>query len=261
MTRLLDGRVVIVAGVGPGMGRSVALRSAEQGATVVLAARTAERLAVLRDEVEHGGGRALAVPTDFVDNAQCVALIDASLAAFGRVDALVHTAFGQPQRGELRERSVADWHGALDVNLVAAAQLVDAVSPTMAEQQRGSIVLVSSISARQPLVSSGIYAVMKAGALTLTKVYAQQLGPSNVRVNCVVPGYIESEDLERFFVMTGEARGISGADARAGAAGATCLRRFPTAHEVADAAVFFASDLSAAITGQALDVNAGHWFG
>ena len=258
---LLEGRVVIVAGAGPGMGRSVALRTAAQGASVVLAARTAERLTELRDEIERGGGHALAVPTDFVDNAQCVGLIDATIGAFGRVDALVHTAFGQPPRGPLSERTPVDWHGALDVNLVAASQLIEAVAPALVAQQRGSIVLVSSISARQPRQDSGIYAVMKTGALTLTKVYAQQLGPSNVRVNCVVPGYIDSADLERFFELTGEARGVTAAEARADVASATCLKRIPTADEVADAAVFFASDLSSAVTGQALDVNAGHWFG
>jgi NAD(P)-dependent dehydrogenase (short-subunit alcohol dehydrogenase family) len=259
--KLLEGRVVIVAGAGPGMGRSVALRAAQHGASVVLAARTAERLAELRDEIESGGGHALAVPTDFVDNEQCLALVAATVEAFGRFDALVHTAFGQPARGPLGERTPADWHAALDVNIVAASQLVEAVTPVLVAQQRGSIVFVSSISARQPRQDSGIYAVMKAGALTLTKVYAQQLGPSNVRVNCVVPGYIDSADLERFFVITGEARGVTGAEARADVASATCLKRIPTAHEVADAAVFFVSDLSSAITGQALDVNAGHWFG
>ena len=122
-------------------------------------------------------------------------------------------------------------------------------------------VLVSSISARQPYVNSGIYATMKAAMLTLTKVYAQELGPYGVRVNCVVPGYIQSADLDAFFAVLGREDGSGTEAARARATGATALGRFPSADEVADAAVFLASPMATAITGQSLDVNAGHWFG
>ena len=102
---------------------------------------------------------------------------------------------------------------------------------------------------------------MKAAMLTMTKVYAQELGPHGVRVNCVVPGYIQSTDLDAFFEVLGREDGGGTAAARARATSATALGRFPSADEVADAAVFFASPMASAITGQSLDVNAGHWFG
>jgi NAD(P)-dependent dehydrogenase (short-subunit alcohol dehydrogenase family) len=259
--RLLDGQVVIVAGVGPGMGRATAVRAAAHGASVVLAARTAERLHDIESEITAAGGRACSVATDAVDPAQCRRLADAARGAFGRIDALVHTGFARPATGPLGERTATEWHEALDGNVIAATQLVDAVAPTMREQRSGALVLVSSISARQPYVNSGIYGTMKAAMLTLTKVYAQELGPHGVRVNCVVPGYIQSEGLDAFFDAVGREEGIGTDAARARATGATALGRFPTADEVADAALFLASPMATAITGQSIDVNAGHWFG
>jgi NAD(P)-dependent dehydrogenase (short-subunit alcohol dehydrogenase family) len=110
-------------------------------------------------------------------------------------------------------------------------------------------------------VNSGIYGTMKAAMLTLTKVYAQELGADGVRVNCVVPGYIQSDGLETFFEALGREEGIGTDAARDRTTAATALGRFPTADEVADAAVFLASPMASAITGQSLDVNAGHWFG
>lgn len=259
--RLLDGHVVVVAGVGPGMGRSVAVRAAANGAAVVLAARTATRLCDVRDEIVAAGGRACAVPTDATDPSQCHHLAEVALEFYGRIDAMVHTGFARPATGPLGERTAAEWHEALDGNVIAVTQLVEAVAPTMRAQQCGAMVLVSSISAREPYVNSGIYATMKAAMLTLTKVYAQEFGPHGVRVNCVVPGYIQSADLEAFFEVLGREDGVGAAAARARATGATALGRFPSADEVADAAVFLASPMATAITGQSLDVNAGHWFG
>lgn len=259
--RLLDGLVVIVAGVGPGMGRATAVRAAANGAAVVLAARTVERLRDVEGEIVNTGGRAHVVPTDAVDAAQCARLADAAVSTFGRIDALVHTGFARPATGPLGERTTAEWHEALDGNVIAATQLVDAVAPAMRAQRSGALVLVSSISARQPYVNSGIYGTMKAAMLTLTKVYAQELGPHGVRVNCVVPGYIESAGLQAFFEAVGREEGIGSEAARARATAATALGRFPSADEVADAALFLASPMATAITGQTLDVNAGHWFG
>ena len=258
---LLDGLVVLVAGVGPGMGRSTAVRAAANGAAVVLAARTVGRLNEVRDEIAATGGRVCIVPTDATDADQCRRFAQAALDAFGRIDALVHTGFSRAPTGPLGDRTAADWHDALDGNVIAATQLVDAVAPAMRAQRAGSVVLVSSISARHPYVNSGIYATMKAAMLTLTKVYAQELGPYGVRVNCVVPGYIQSEGLDAFFEALGREDGGGTVAARTRATAATALGRFPTADEVADAALFLASPMATAITGQSLDVNAGHWFG
>jgi NAD(P)-dependent dehydrogenase (short-subunit alcohol dehydrogenase family) len=258
---LLDGHVVLVAGVGPGMGRSTAIRAAANGAAVVLAARTVERLNEVRDEIVGAGGRACSVPTDAADAVQCRRFAEVALDRFGRIDALVHTGFSRAPTGRLGDRTPSEWHAALDGNVIAATQLVDAVAPAMRAQSTGSIVLVSSISARQPYVNSGIYGTMKAAMLTLTKVYAQELGPHGVRVNCVVPGYIQSAGLDAFFEALGREDGGGTVAARTRATAATALGRFPTADEVADAALFLASPMATAITGQSLDVNAGHWFG
>ncbi|HEV8299155.1 MAG TPA: SDR family oxidoreductase [Acidimicrobiales bacterium] len=260
MTSRAD-QVVVVAGVGPGLGRAVALASAREGAAVVLAARTATRLEEVRAEIVASGGRAIAVPTDVADGSQCTALAQAALDAYGSIDVLVHTSFARPAPGLLRDRTARDWHESLDGNVLAATQLVHAVAPTMRAQGAGAVVLVSSVSARQPFPQSGIYATMKAALLTLTKVFAQELGADGIRVNCVVPGYIDGPGLERFFETLAAERGTTAAAARASVASVTCLGRIPSADEVAAAVMFFASAGASGITGQSLDVNGGQWFG
>jgi NAD(P)-dependent dehydrogenase (short-subunit alcohol dehydrogenase family) len=257
----LAGRVVIVAGVGPGLGHAVARLAAREGAAVVLAARTPSRLQAVREEIVAAGGVARGVPTDLADEAQCRSLAQVTQDEFGRIDAVVHTAFERPATGSLAERTAADWHAALDGNVLSATYLVHAVAPMMRARRSGSIVFVSSISARLPYAQSGIYGTMKAAQLTLAKVYAQELGAAGVRVNCVVPGYIDTPNLEGFFESLATEQGTTAAAARASAAAVTCLGRFPTADEVAEAAIFLASDRASGITGQSIDVNAGQWFG
>jgi NAD(P)-dependent dehydrogenase (short-subunit alcohol dehydrogenase family) len=257
---LLEGRVVVVAGVGPGTGRAAAVRAAEEGASVVLAARTTTRLQEVAAAITSAGGRATCVPTDLSDPAQCEQLAGVAVDTFGRVDAVIHTAFARPATGPIRERAAAEWHDALDGNVLAAMHLARAFAPSLSDGRPGSLVLVSSISAREPYRESGIYATMKAAQLTLTKVLAQDLGRDGVRVNCIVPGYIDGPGLGAFFEVLAEQRGTTAAEARADEEAGTVLGRFVTPDEVANAALMLASDLASGITGQSLDVNGGQWF-
>ncbi|WP_433073971.1 SDR family oxidoreductase [Dactylosporangium sp. CA-052675] len=243
----LSGRTAAIAGVGPGLGRELALTFAAAGAGLALLARRATTL----EEVAATEPGALCLPTDLTQRARCAEAARRIGERFGAVDVLVHNAFARPPLGSLGERTAADWHAAVDGNLLSATNLLYELLPLM-RGRSASVVLISSISARMPHPGSGIYAAMKSAMLTLVQVLARELGPDGIRVNAVVPGYIESDNLEAFF---------GGPGPRRAAEAGTCLGRFVTAREVASVAAFFASPASAGVTGQTLDVNAGQWFG
>lgn len=257
---LLDGRVAIVSGVGPGMGRDISLALAREGADVVLAARTAERLAEVAVEVEALGRRAAQVPTDITDEDDCARLAEAAVDAFGRLDVLVNNAFIQPPLETIERNEMAVWHEAFDVNVFGSVQVTKAVIPTMKAQRSGSIVFINSMSMRRIRRNFGAYAATKAALLATAQTLAKELGPDGIRVNSVVPGYIWGPSLEWWFGYLAEQRGVDPQVVYDEVADETSLKHIPTSEEIADTVVFFASDLSRVVTGQSLDVNAGHWF-
>jgi NAD(P)-dependent dehydrogenase (short-subunit alcohol dehydrogenase family) len=256
---LLEGRVAIVSGIGPGMGRSIALALAREGADVVLAARTAAALETLASEVEALGRRALGVPTDVARVEDCRRLAEAARAEFGRIDVLVNNAFRSAPYARVENASMDDWRQIFDVNLFGSIQLSQAVVPAM-KGRGGSIIMINSMSMRVIEPNFGGYAASKAALMTAMQTMAKELGTDAIRVNAVVPGYIWGAALEGYFRQLATREGRTPEAVYAEIAGRTALGRIPDSDEIAGAVVFFASDLSRAITGQALDVNAGHYF-
>src|SRR5260370_41628240 len=141
---LLQDKVVIVSGIGPGLGRSMATRSAEQGADVVLAARTESRLEEVAKEVTALGRRALAVPTDTSDPAAAERLRDATLAEFGRADAFVHNALAMPPIKDLSDVYLDAISAALDVNVLGALRMTRLFTPALADSA-GSVTMINSM--------------------------------------------------------------------------------------------------------------------
>jgi NAD(P)-dependent dehydrogenase (short-subunit alcohol dehydrogenase family) len=131
----------------------------------------------------------------------------------------------------------------------------------MKEAGHGSIVFINTLSARQGWMEEGAYATSKGGLLTAARALARELGPYGIRVNSFLPGHIWGPSLEWWFEKLAEERGVTPQDVYDEVATGMALGRIPTSDEVADAVVFFASDLSSAVTGQTLDVNAGQYFG
>ena len=257
---LLAGRVGIVSGIGPGLGRAVALALAREGADVVLAARTAPALEDVAAEVRAAGRRALDVPTDVTQPEQCRRLAEAAHAAFGRIDVLVNNAFRSGPYEPVEQASLEDWRKVFDVNLFGTLGLSQAVVQFMKAGGGGSIVMINSMSMRVIEPGFGGYAASKGALLTAAQTMAKELGGSGIRVNSVVPGYIWGPALERYFTDLARQRGTTPEAVYAEVASRTALGRIPTSEDVAAAVVFFASDLARAVTGQALDVNAGHYF-
>jgi len=257
---LLEDRVAIVSGVGPGMGRSIALACAREGAHVVLAARTAAALESVAAEVRGLGRRPLAVPTDVARPEDCRRLAEAAHAELGRVDVLVNNAFRAAPYDTVEHASMDDWRRIFDVNLFGSVQLSQAVVPLMRTQGGGSIIMINSMSMRLVEPRFGGYAASKGALVTAVQTMARELGADGIRVNSVVPGYIWGPALEGYFKQLAVEQGTTPEAVYKAVASRTALGRIPDADDIAGAIVFLASDLARAITGQALDVNAGHYF-
>jgi len=257
---LLRDRIGIVSGIGPGVGREVALAFAREGADVVLAARTAAVLDVVAAEVTALGRRALAIPTDIAKPDDCARLVERTLAELGRVDVLVNNAFLTHPWGPIEDADFDAWRRIMDVNLFGSLRLAQRVLPAMRAQGGGSIVMVNTMSMRIIEPNVGGYASSKAALLTASQTLAKEVGPDGIRVNSVVPGYIWSEKMEAYFHHLAKEQGRTFEEVRDDVRKQTALHHIPDSAEIADAVLFFASDLSRGCTGQALDVNGGHFF-
>jgi NAD(P)-dependent dehydrogenase (short-subunit alcohol dehydrogenase family) len=255
---MLDGRVAIVSGTGPGMGRAIALALAQAGADVALGARRDAALRAVAREVEALGPRAVCVPTDITDAEQCRRLADTAAAELGRVDVLVNNAFSEedwhdPFDGFDPQR----WRQPIDVNVFGTLQLCQATVPHLRAAGGGSIVMITTLSVRNPIPLLAGYAASKRALTTAAQALALELGPHQIRVNCVAPGHIRGASLQEYFEWIAEQRGVGADDVADEIASMNPLHHIPTPEEIAPAVLFFASDLSRVVTGQTLDVNCG----
>lgn len=257
---LLENKVAIVSGIGPGMGRDISLAFAREGANVAIAARSQEKLDELGAEIEALGRRVVGVRTDIADPDACRALVDATTGEFGRIDIVVNNAFKGGIEPTVAEASMDEWRAIFDVNVFGSIQLTQAVVPTMRAQGSGSIIFINSMSMRVIEPKFGGYAASKAALMSATQTLARELGSDGIRVNSVVPGYIWGKALEGYFQLLAQQQGTTPEAVYDGVASKTALHHIPTSAEISDAVVFFASDLSRVVTGQALDVNGGHHF-
>jgi NAD(P)-dependent dehydrogenase (short-subunit alcohol dehydrogenase family) len=258
VTGFLADRVLVVAGVGPDLGREIAVRGAAAGADVVLAARTASRLEEIAKQIAELGRRALVVPTDLTTAADAEHLAEAAVTEFGRVDALVYNALVMPPIKDLGKVDLAAVAAGFDDNVVPALRLTRLFIPALAATS-GAVVFVNSMVVRFSQRTMGPYKMAKASLLAMAGSLATELGPQGIRVNSVAPGHIWGESLKWYFGYLGHKRGVSVDEIYTETAAATDLGRLPEPDEIADAVLFLASPLARAITGQCLDVNCGEY--
>ena len=195
-TGLLAGKVCVVSGVGPGLGRQAARALAAHGGKVVLAARRQANLDAVLAEMHDLGARAIAVPTNIVEEDACARLMAAAAEEFGGIDVLVNNAFRPDVFQPFQEVDLTLWRKIMDVNVFGSLQMTRAALPYLREGGGGSVVMVASMVARQPQPGQGGYAVSKGALLTATRVLAFELGPWNVRVNAVVPGWMAGPSVD-----------------------------------------------------------------
>lgn len=255
---MLDDMVVVVSGVGPSLGRSIALRSATAGADVVLASRTRECLDSVAEEVAALGRQAVVAQTDITDAESSAALVASAVAAFGHVDALVNNAFAVPSMKDLAHTAPEVIRQGLELSLFGTLRLSQLFTPALAASG-GSIVMISSAVLRHSQPKYGSYKIAKASQLAMSQTLASELGPQGVRVNTVAPGYIWGATLQGYFAHLAEKYGTTSEQIYQQTASNTDLQRLPEPDEIADAVVFLASPSARAITGQCLDVNCGEY--
>lgn len=245
---LLDGKIAVISGAASrrGIGRATARLFAEQGAHVVVLDLEADEAAAAAAELPRGGHLGLAC--DVTDRAACAAAVDAVLARFGRIDALVNNA-GITQPLKLMEIGPAEYDAVLDVNLRGTLQLSQAVVPHMRARREGVIACMSSVSAQRGggIFGGPHYAAAKAGVLGLAKAMARELGPDGIRVNCVTPGLIQTDITGGRLTDAMKAEILKGIP----------LGRLGEAIDVARCFLFLCSDLSSYVTGAVIDVNGG----
>jgi len=242
---MLKDKVAIVTGASRGIGRSIALALAAQGAKVVASARNADALSALVKEIQGQGGVAAAVVGDVAVEADANRLIDEAVAAFGQLDILVNNA-GITRDGLLLRMKSEDWDAVLDTNLKGAFLCIRAAAKLMSKQRCGRIINISSVVGEMGNAGQANYCASKAGLLGLTKSVARELARRNVTVNAITPGFIVTDMTDN---MNDKAREAMTEQIPLG--------RLGEAEDIANAVLFLASDQSSYITGQVLGVNGG----
>jgi NAD(P)-dependent dehydrogenase (short-subunit alcohol dehydrogenase family) len=241
-------KVAIITGGGTGIGKHIALRFAEAGDPVVIASRNLENLESVRKEIESGGGRALAIQCDVRDPDAVQAVVDATVAEFGRIDVMVNN-HGASFRCDILDMSPNGWNTIVAINLNGTFLFCRAAGRVMRDQGSGAIVNIASTAGTQATPAMAHYAAAKAGVINFTKSLADELAPHNIRVNCVTPGPIITEG----FLGVLEARGEVPKDLGRG----MVMDRWGECDEIAYPVLFLASDASGFMTGANIIVDGG----
>jgi len=259
MTGLLEGRVVLVSGVGPGLGRETAAAASREGASVVLGDLEPDRLEGIRRELDPSGQRSAGVRLDITDEAACQGLVDLAGCRFGRLDGVVHVAAADRVFGGLLDGSLDDWDLAAEVNVKGTLRLTKAAVPLLRESGGGSVVVIGSVAARKPSASfvQLAYGASKAALESVVHYLSRELGPDGIRVNDVSPGFKWGPVLVEAFGARADELGVSLESLMDPIAQTLSLRRFAGDQDVANAVVFFLSDLARNVTGQTLFVDGG----
>jgi NAD(P)-dependent dehydrogenase (short-subunit alcohol dehydrogenase family) len=277
----LKNRVAIVTAAGRGIGRSIAVCLAEEGADVVVNSYSEDTTTRTAGEVQALGRKALAMPCDITKPDMITQVVQETLKAFGKIDILVNNVGSGPKTWKTTDagplaKSIDLWDNIYEQNLKAPVLMCEAVVPHLMEQKSGKIVNISSIAGRvalplklQERVVPQSYSAMKAGLISYTQTLAERLGPHNINVNCVCPGIVYTDDWAnnstRMVKSIPEFQGQNAREWFVGIAhgkypdmfGSTPLGREQMVEDIGQAVVYFASDDGMNITGQTLNVDGG----
>ena len=246
----MTGQVALITGSSRGIGKAIAEAMAAQGARVVISSRKQDACDAVAAELNarHGDGTAIAVAASISDKAALENLVAETRAVLGPVTALVCNAASNPYYGPSLDISDDAFRKILDNNILSNHWLVQLTAPDMIAAQAGSVTIISSIGGLKGSPILGAYCISKAADMQLARNYAQELGPHNIRVNCIAPGLIRT-DMARALWENPETLKRSTA--------AACLGRIGEPHEIAGAAVFLASSAGAYTTGQTIVCDGG----
>lgn len=255
---LLKDKVILITGIGPGMGRTLARLAAEEGAKIAIAARSKGFLEEVAAEIAAKGGDVLAVPTDVGDTAQCNAFAKAAVDRFGTINGLVNSAYVHGGWGTADLANVEDFHDAYNVNCLGALRMGQACLPAMKAAGGGAIVNVSTMATVRPMPGEAAYASAKGGLNALTRHMAKDFGRFNIRVNAARMGWIGGEPVNGY-IDREVAGGRNREELLAEITKDIPLGVIPPEDDCAYAVLMLVSDYSKVVTGASLDVNGGHY--
>jgi NAD(P)-dependent dehydrogenase (short-subunit alcohol dehydrogenase family) len=254
---LLKDKIAVITGGGRGIGRAIALAYAQEGAHLVLAARTLEALEATRSVTAQMGSQTLVVPTDIRREDSVQALAKRTLEQFGRIDVLVNNSGIGGPTAPLWEIALHEWEETFAVNVIGTYLCCRAFLPHMIERRAGSIVIIGSMTGKRPLYGRTPYAASKMALLGLARTLAWEAGSYGIRVNVISPGPVEGERIEGVIRKQAEVKGITIEEARRQFTDGSPLGQLVSPEAVARAAVFLASEEANLITGEDMNVSAG----
>jgi len=249
MTKLLEGKVAIITGAARGIGEGIAIKFAEEGANIAftyISNSSAEKAKALEEKLKGMGVKAKAYQSNAADYAQCESLVNDVLKEFGSVDICVNNA-GISKDNLLLRMTPEQWDEVMQVNLKSVFNMTKQVIRPMMKAKNGSIINMSSIIGEMGNAGQTSYAASKAGIIGFTKSVAKELGSRNIRCNAIAPGFVETDMTS--YLKEGEA-------AEKYKAGIP-LGKFATTEDIANTALFLASNLGSYITGQVISVCGG----
>jgi NAD(P)-dependent dehydrogenase (short-subunit alcohol dehydrogenase family) len=251
----LEGKVAVITGGSRGIGEAIARTFAAHGAKVVVAARKADGVASVAAalEKEYGAGTALGLAAHTGKEDECVRLVAQAIERFGKVDVLVNNAGTNPYFGPMLNAEMGAWDKTFDVNLKGYFWCAREVARhAIARSAPASIVSIASVAGLMATPLQGIYGATKAAVVSITKTLAVELAPSNIRVNAIAPGFVDTR-LASAILKNDEL--LQHVLAR------TPMRRYGTPDEIAGGALYLASDAASFLTGHTLVIDGGMTIG
>jgi NAD(P)-dependent dehydrogenase (short-subunit alcohol dehydrogenase family) len=259
---LLKDKIVLISGIGPGLGVKLGIEAArENAAGLIITCRTASKLADAEKRIRAVNDKVpiLAKTCNINDKAQCEALVAAGVEKFGRIDALVNSAFNHGPMDHASTGNLDQWlTGPIATNLIGTLRITQAVVPQMKKQKSGAIVMINTMAVRKvpPLGEAG-YAASKAALRTSAMYLATELAPDGIRVNTVHIGWMWGFPVQMYVQYEAQTAKVSEDEIKKRIAANIPLGRIPTDDECARPALFLCSDYASAVTGASLDVNGG----
>jgi NAD(P)-dependent dehydrogenase (short-subunit alcohol dehydrogenase family) len=251
----LDGKLAIITGGGSGIGEATARIFAKAGAIVVVTGRRIDPLTRVVDAI---GGHAIAC--DVSDQNDVRTLFEKALKITGRVDILLNNAGGPGPIAPVAEVDMSAWIQCMNINLVGAMYCLQEAAKIMTAQKAGSIINMSSLMGIQGYPMRSAYVASKFALIGITQTMARELGPVNVRVNALMPGAVSGENMDRILARRAEAEGRPAElIEKENYPDVAALKRWVSPDEVGRAALYYASDLSSAITGDKMKVDCGRF--
>ncbi len=255
---LLKDKVVVISGIGPGLGRSLAFEAAKMGADLVIASRTEERLLELQADLAPFGVKVVPVVTDVRNEESRANLRDQTLEAFGRVDCIINNAFAIPPMDPITQIDPAKLAKVNETNVFGPLRLAALFADALSES-KGSIIMLNSCVSFSSQPEYAGYKLSKGALEHLASSLATELGPRGIRVNSVAPSYIYEDVNRGYFDFLAAVEDKTHEEIYADKAAPTDLKRLASSEEVARATLFLASDLASAVTGQMLTVDCGEF--